>query len=89
MPTQITCKAAPPEDWAEGDWNYSTSPEPCACGSAELELIQVTPAERNYPARVAIRCPKCGATGQDTCHGRDHAARRWNWHGDQRTTEAA
>lgn len=82
---KLTCPPAPPEDWAEGEWIYSTSPRPCpTCKMTELHLIETVPAMFSFRPRVAVRCPKCGAIGQDTLHGKDHACRRWNWHGDQR-----
>ena len=83
---RLVSPPAPPEKWTGGEWHYSSSPKPCACGNRELELIETVPAMMNYPRRVSVRCPKCGAIGEDTCHGQEHACRRWNWYGDQRTT---
>lgn len=74
---------SPPQDEPH-DWYFSDEPKPCDCGSLELTVIEVVPAMMRYPRRVSVRCPKCGAIGQDTCHGAAHAIRRWNWHGDQR-----
>lgn len=75
---------------AKADYNddadhFGDEPRPCQCGGLELELVEVTPAEKNYPARVAIRCVVCrdrgvNTRGIDTCHGKAHAIRRWNWY---------
>lgn len=61
------------------DWMASKSPAPCKCGNYDLQLVEVYPPEPHYPARVAIKCRSCDHTGSDTCHGKDHAIRRWNW----------
>ncbi len=67
---------------------YGTGkPKACPCGNRNLELVETHPAGANYPARVAIFCPLCRTEGDDTCHGLEHAARRWNWHTGNNTGE--
>lgn len=71
----------------EKDHEYDHGPRPCACGSATFSLIKTADpimqeGKQVYPQRVALRCDGCGIIGQDTCHGKDHAIRRWNWYGE-------
>lgn len=86
---RIIAPEKPPEDWADGDFYFSESPKPCACGNRELEIVETLASGRHGSQRVAVHCPKCHALGQDTVHGKTHAIRRFNWHGDQRHSELA
>jgi hypothetical protein len=75
---------------AKADYNDDTDhfgeqPRPCPCGGLDLRLAETQPKTHNYPARVAVECAACkdrGVTtrGIDTCHGKAHAIRRWNWY---------
>lgn len=76
--------AAKPYDTHPGDeWVYvDVYPRQCACGNLNLWAVtdELT-GGAGLSGRVAIACPLCRHTGQDTCHGLMHAIRRWNWHG--------
>lgn len=68
-------------------WWESVNPRPCPCGSVSLQhIITDAPEKREYegrhsiiPGRMAVQCRNCGKMGPDTCHGGEHANRRWNW----------
>lgn len=72
-----------------GEFHYAQrEAKPCVCGNLDLTLVQTTESiiimngKQIYPARVKIYCPKCRASGIDTCHGEETAIRRWNAFGD-------
>ena len=78
------------EAQAPYEWYYSDKPMPCPCGKSHLVLrTTYKPKEKGYgDRRQAIECLACGEQGPDTCHGKKHAARRWNWMWYEKLTDS-
>lgn len=72
----VTAKA----DYKDDDDHFGDLPKPCACGNLNLLMVETQPPLEKYPNRQAVHCPVCKTQGIDTCHGKTHTIRRWNWY---------